>query len=107
MVGEEDEEDEEEGDVKASYYILNVKDKAVLKNGYRCIKELLLQHHNYIKSQYVHELVLHGIHVYSEKTHAFVTDTCDVEKAEEFFFFILIQEAGRFRNKMKKLIYLQ
>ena len=35
--------DEDEWDVKASYYILNLKDKAVFRNGYRFIKELLLQ----------------------------------------------------------------
>ena len=39
--------DEDEWDVKASYYILNLKDKAVLRNGYRYTKELLLQHHSF------------------------------------------------------------
>ena len=29
------------------YYILNVSDSATLKNGFRYIKELLLQHHNF------------------------------------------------------------
>ena len=29
------------------YYILNVSDCATLKNGFRYIKELLLQHHNF------------------------------------------------------------
>ena len=30
-----------------AYYILNLKDKAQLKNGYRWIKEILLQYHNF------------------------------------------------------------
>ena len=29
------------------FYILNIRDKAELKNGFRYIKELLLQHHNF------------------------------------------------------------
>ena len=40
------EDDEEEGEIKASYYMSNLKEKAELKNGYRYVKELLLQHHS-------------------------------------------------------------
>ena len=36
-----------QGDVEASVYILNLKDKAQLKNGFVYIKELLLQYHNF------------------------------------------------------------
>ena len=36
-----------QGDTEASVYILNLKDKAQLKNGFVYIKELLLQYHNF------------------------------------------------------------
>ena len=86
IVSEED-DDEKEGDVKASYYILNLKDTAELTNGYRYIKLLLLQHHNFKMNQYFYTLILNGIYVYSVKPDAFVLDTCNVEKAKELLEF--------------------
>ena len=82
----EDEEDEE-GDIKASYYVLNLKDKAELRNGFRYIKELLLQHHNFKMNQDFYKLIIHNTNVYSVKTDAFVIDTCNVEKAKEILEF--------------------
>ena len=79
--------DEDEWDVKASYYILNLKDKAVLRNGYRYIKELLLQHHNFKTSQDFKTLITNNINVYSVKTDAFVTDTCNEEKTKQLLEF--------------------
>ena len=81
------EEDEEEGDIKASYYILNLKDKAVLRNGYRYIKELLLQHHNFKMNQDFYKLIINNINVYSVKTDAFVIDSYNVEKAKQLLEF--------------------
>ena len=36
-----------EGDITRSHYVLNIKDTAELANGFRYIKELLLQNHNF------------------------------------------------------------
>ena len=79
--------DEDEWDVKASYYILNLKDKAVLRNGYRYIKELLLQHHNFKMNQDFKTLITNHINIYSVKTDAFVIDTCNEEKAKQLLEF--------------------
>ena len=78
---------EDEWDVKASYYILILKDKAVLRNGYRYIKELLLQHHNYKMKQDFKTLITNNINVYSVKTDTFVIDTCNEEKTKQLLEF--------------------
>ena len=69
---------------KASYYILNLQDKAKLRNGYRYIKELLLQHHNFSMNSDFYKLILNNINIYSVKTDAFVIDECNVEKAKKY-----------------------
>ena len=79
--------DEDERDVKASYYILNLKDKAVLRNGYKYMKELLLQHHNFKMNQDFKTLTTNYINVYSVKTDAFVIDTCNEEKTKQILEF--------------------
>ena len=91
-IGTEDEEREDEYEeytreldernIKASYYILKLRDKAVLRNGYRYIKELLTQHHNFKMNQYIHKLIINDINVYSVKTDAFVIDSYNIEKAK-------------------------
>ena len=53
------------------YYILNVSDCATLNNGFRYIKELLLQHHNFKMYRDYKSLVDNGIEVFSVKTDAF------------------------------------
>ena len=53
------------------YYILNVSDCATLNNGFRYIKELLLQHHNFKMYRDYKSLVHNGIEVFSVKTDAF------------------------------------
>ena len=97
-IGTEDEECKEEYEeeykyeidtenIKASYYILKLKDKAVLRNGYRYIKELLMQHHNFKMNQDIYKLIINGINVYSVKTDAFVIDSYNVEKAKQLLEF--------------------
>jgi hypothetical protein len=61
----------EETDVGHKYYILNITDRTDLQNGYRYIKELLLQFHNYKMYSDYHELTNAGIIVYRVKTDAF------------------------------------
>ena len=53
------------------YYILNVSDCAALKNGFRFIKELLLEHHNFKMYRDYQTLTANGIDVFSVKTDAF------------------------------------
>ena len=96
-IGTEDEEREDEYEeytreldernIKASYYILKLRDKAVLRNGYRYIKELLMQHHNFKMNQDIHKLIINDINVYSVKTDAFVIDSYNVEKAKQLLEF--------------------
>ena len=64
------------------YYILILKDKAELKNGFKYIKELLLQHHNCKMQQAFYKLIKNNVHVHSVKTDAFVIDTFNVERAK-------------------------
>ena len=52
-------------------FSLNISDKAKLKNGFRYIKELLLQHHNYKMDSDYRKLIKNGIEVFSVKTDAF------------------------------------
>jgi hypothetical protein len=65
-----------------SYYVLNLKDKAQLQNGFRYIKELLLQYHNFKMYQDYSKLRSNGLNVYSVKTDAFVIKRCDEERTK-------------------------
>ena len=66
---------------KGKYYVLNVSDNAVLKNGYRYIKELLLQYHNYRIYKDYNTLRENDIEVFSVKTDAFTILRKDLQKA--------------------------
>ena len=70
-----------------SYYVLNLKDKAQLQNGFRYIKELLLQYHNFKMYQDYYKLRSNGVKVYSVKTDAFVIQRCDEERTKEILNF--------------------
>lgn len=72
---------------KQNYYILNLKDTVKLRNGFRYIKELLLQHHNFKMNNAYYKLIKNGIPVYSVKTDAFVIDTLDVITAKRILDF--------------------
>ena len=54
------------------YCCLTVSDKATLRNGYICIKELLLQHHNFKMHTDYTKLTENHIGVWSVQTDAFV-----------------------------------
>eukprot|EP00438_Fugacium_kawagutii_P027024 Skav232522 [mRNA] locus=scaffold1096:1054611:1057742:- [translate_table: standard] len=65
-----------------TYYCLNIVDEATLVDGYRYVKELLLQHHNHkMFSAYV-TLLQNKINVYSVKTDAFVISRADLDKTK-------------------------
>ena len=66
---------DDECDIKSNegetFYVLNVSDKTELVNGFRYIKELLLQYHNFKMFETYNVLTNNGIEVYSVKSDAF------------------------------------
>ena len=79
----DDEEEAPDEDTKkqGTYYVLNVADHAVLKNGYRYIKELLIQYRNYRIYKDYNTLRENDIEVFSVKTDAFTILRKDLQKA--------------------------
>ena len=73
-------EDDEEYYVPR-YYILTVSDTAVLNNGFKFIKELLLQNHNFKMLMDYRKLRANKVEVFSVKTDAFAIRAQDLEKA--------------------------
>ena len=68
-------------------YVLNINKSATLINGFRYIKELVLQRHNYFMNKSYKKLQEQNITVYSVKTDAFTIKESDVEKAKELLNF--------------------
>ena len=68
---EEEEEEENKTTFGETYYILNTTDRQTLVNGYRYIKEMLLQYHNYAMYEAYNKLIAKGIKVYGVKSDAF------------------------------------
>ena len=65
---------------ETKYYVLNVSSERCLSNGFRYIKELLLQDHNYRVYEAYETLKENGIYVYSVKTDALTIKKDDVAK---------------------------
>ena len=65
---------------ETKYYVLNVSDERCLSNGFRMIKELLLQDHNYRVYEAYETLKQNGVDVYSVKTDALTIKKDDVAK---------------------------
>ena len=87
------------------YYILNVSDRTNLTNGFRYIKELLLQHHNSKMYNDYKSRVNIGIEVFSVKTDAFTIKSSDLERAKACIAFN--GDIGAWRcSKYEILIYL-
>ena len=76
---------EKETDKK--YYTLTVGDKKELANGFRYIKELVLQRHNFKMYQDYYRLINSDVKVYSVKTDAFIIDKKDMKKAKKLINF--------------------
>ena len=66
---------------ECKHYVLNISDKKTLMNGYKYVKELILQHHNFDMNETYETLMRDGVKVYSVKTDAFVIDKCNLGKA--------------------------
>ena len=84
MVDLDEETDEEEEEDKTTfgetYYVLNTTDRKTLVNGFRYIKELLLQYHNYAMYEAYTKLEAKGVKVYSVKSDAFTIHRDDLNK---------------------------
>ena len=85
----DDEEEEEQAHLLyeetkegEKYYILNTSDRQTLVNGYRYIKELLLQYHNYAMYETYNILVKNGIGVCSVKSDAFTMHKYDFDRVK-------------------------
>ena len=76
---EEDEERIHKGD---TYFVLNTTVRQKLVNGFRYIKELLLQYHNYAMYEAYTKLEAKGIKVYSVKSDAFTIHQDDLSKVK-------------------------
>ena len=84
MVDLDEETDEEEEEDKTTfgetYYVLNTTDRKTLVNGFRYIKELLLQYHNYAMYEAYTKLEEKGVKVYSVKSDAFTIHQDNLSK---------------------------
>ena len=68
---------------ECKHYVLNISDThKTLMNGYRFIKELILQHHNFDMNEAYETLMRDDVMGYSVKTDAFVIDKCNLCKAK-------------------------
>ena len=76
-------EDEEERRHKGdTYFVLNTTVRQKLVNGFRYIKELLLQYHNYAMYEAYTKLEAKGIKVYGVKSDAFSIHQDDLSKVK-------------------------
>ena len=80
----EETDDEEEEEAKTTfgetYFVLNTTVRQKLVNGFRYIKELLLQYHNYAMYEAYTKLEAKGVKVYSVKSDAFTIHQDDLSK---------------------------
>ena len=67
---------------ECKHYVLNISDTKTLRNGYKYVKELILQHHNFDMNEAYETLMRDDVMVYSVKTDAFVIDKCNLGKAK-------------------------
>ena len=82
-IQERDEEEDEERIHKGdTYFVLNTTVRQKLVNGFRYIKELLLQYHNYAMYEAYTKLEEKGVKVYSVKSDAFTIHQDDLSKVK-------------------------
>ena len=84
------------------YYYLTVSDRAILRNGFIYIKELLLQHHNHKMHEDYSALIANHIDVWSVKTDAFTTRKDHLSLAKEVLRFN--DHIGGWRHEKDKYI---
>ena len=76
----DDEEEEDKTTFGETYFVLNTTVRQKLVNGFRYIKELLLQYHNYAMYEAYTKLEEKGVKVYSVKSDAFTIHQDDLSK---------------------------
>ena len=85
-------------------YILHITAEKNLNNGFRFIKELLLQNHNFKMYKAYNLLLENNIKIHSVKTDAFTIDKIELKKARKLLNFG--PEIGQWRNsKSDKICY--
>ena len=89
-----------EKETEAKYYTLAVSDTTNLTNGFKYIKELLLQIHNFRMYEDYYKLVEAGVQVNYVKTDAFLIRTADLKKARKLLNFS--KETGGWRVEKGK-----
>ena len=87
------------------YYIVSISDERQLMNGFRYIKELLLQNHNSSVYEASEKLKENNINVYAVKTDAFHIDKKDLRKARKILEFG--SEVGQWRVENKTVNYVE
>ena len=78
------------------YHILNVTNKTILKNGFRYIKELVMQLSHFTMYKTVAKLEEHGIDVFSIKTDAITIHKQHLEQAQQLL--DLGKDIGKLRH---------
>ena len=87
-------------EITSKYYILNVSDSRTLTNGYRYIKEMLLQYHNFAMYDAYRKLKIeNNIDVHAVKTDALHINKTDMKKVEKLLDFHDGIGGWRFENK--------
>ena len=81
------------------YYVLNVSKQTTLQNGFRYIKELVLQHHNYKIYYDIQNLNKNNIKVYSVKTDALTIHKNDIEKVKTLLHFSIKRRLAYFKRR--------
>ena len=76
-------ERDEDDTYNNKYFVLNISEKALLTNGFRFLKELLLQFHNYNMYETFKTLNENDVEVFSVKTDAFTVRKTDVDKVND------------------------
>ena len=71
-----------EKETEVKYYTLTMPNKQDLTNGFRYIKELLVQQHNFKMHKDYKTLKDNNINVHSVKTDAFIIDRKNIDKAK-------------------------
>ena len=84
----------------SKYYILNVSDSRTLTNGYRYIKEMLLQYHNFAMYDAYRKLKIeNNIDIHAVKTDALHINKTDMKKVEKLLDFHNGIGGWRFEHK--------
>ena len=86
----------------SKYYIHNISKSRKLMNGFRWIKEMLLQNHNHRMYKAYSALKEKGIEVYAVKTDAFHISKADVKKAKRVLTFH--SDIGGWRVERSKML---